>query len=224
MGYDAACTLHLDGQTARGTALLEQGVLRFRGPIRLVIPLEEISSATARDGSLAVRFGSRVAELELGAAAAKWAERITHPRSRMDKLGLKPGTTVALVGLSDPAFRAEMKERGVQIMPHALGTRVDAVFFGAEHRDVLRGFERLKDSIVPNGAIWVVRPKGQQCITEADVMASGRSAALVDVKVVNFSPTHTAEKFVIPVAKRGRVKVAGQPSGSGMRRANTDRL
>ena len=224
MGYDAACTLYLDGRAARGTALLEQDVLRFRGPLRLVISLKEISSATARDGCLAVRFGGRTAELELGAAAAKWAERIINPRSRMDKLGLKPGSTVSIVGLSDPAFRAEMKERGVQIMRHAPGKRVDAVFFGAEHRDVLESLEGLKDSIVPNGAIWVIRPKGQQGITEADVMAWGRKAGLVDVKVVNFSPTHTAEKFVIPVAKRGGLKAAGQQSGSGMRRAKIDRL
>jgi len=33
-------------------------------------------------------------------------------------------------------------------------------------------------------------------------MAAGKHAGLVDVKVVSFSDTHTAEKFVIPVAKR----------------------
>jgi hypothetical protein len=33
-------------------------------------------------------------------------------------------------------------------------------------------------------------------------MEAGHAAGLVDVKVVAFSETHTAEKFVIPVAKR----------------------
>lgn len=33
-------------------------------------------------------------------------------------------------------------------------------------------------------------------------MAAGKAAGLVDVKVVSFSPTHTAEKFVIPVKDR----------------------
>ncbi len=33
-------------------------------------------------------------------------------------------------------------------------------------------------------------------------MDAGKAAGLVDVKVVSFSPTHTAEKFVIPIAKR----------------------
>jgi hypothetical protein len=33
-------------------------------------------------------------------------------------------------------------------------------------------------------------------------MEGGKLAGLVDVKVVGFSETHTAEKFVIPVANR----------------------
>jgi hypothetical protein len=33
-------------------------------------------------------------------------------------------------------------------------------------------------------------------------MHGGKSAGLVDVKVVRFSRTHTAEKFVIPVTRR----------------------
>jgi hypothetical protein len=49
-----------------------------------------------------------------------------------------------------------------------------------------------------------VRPKGSKAITEAETMAAGKRAGLVDVKVVSFSETHTAEKFVIPVAARPR--------------------
>jgi hypothetical protein len=33
-------------------------------------------------------------------------------------------------------------------------------------------------------------------------MRAGKAAGLVDVKVVSFSATHTAEKFVIPVRAR----------------------
>ena len=63
--------------------------------------------------------------------------------------------------------------------------------------------EELKRSLKPNGALWVIRPKGRADISEAAVMAAGSAAGLVDVKVVRFSPTHTAEKFVIPLSKRG---------------------
>ena len=34
-------------------------------------------------------------------------------------------------------------------------------------------------------------------------MAAGKAAGLVDVKVVSFSATHTAEKFVDPGARAG---------------------
>jgi len=35
-----------------------------------------------------------------------------------------------------------------------------------------------------------------------DVITAGRKAGLKDVKVVGFSPSHTALKFVIPLSKR----------------------
>jgi hypothetical protein len=39
-------------------------------------------------------------------------------------------------------------------------------------------------------------------LSERRIMNEGKAAGLVDVKVVAFSPTHTAEKFVIPVKHR----------------------
>jgi hypothetical protein len=48
----------------------------------------------------------------------------------------------------------------------------------------------------------MVYPKAKREITEGDVIGAGRKAGLKDVKVVGFSTTHTALKFVIPVAKR----------------------
>jgi hypothetical protein len=54
----------------------------------------------------------------------------------------------------------------------------------------------------PNGALWIIRPKGRPEISERAAMAAGKAAGLVDVKVVGFSQTHTAEKFVIPVSAR----------------------
>ncbi len=60
----------------------------------------------------------------------------------------------------------------------------------------------LKKSLKPDGALWVIRPKGSAAISESEVMSAGKRAGLVDVKVVSFSATHTAEKFVIPRADR----------------------
>ncbi len=65
-----------------------------------------------------------------------------------------------------------------------------------------KGLNRLRTSLTPAGGIWVVAPKGVAEITEADVLAAGRKAGLVDIKVVRFSATHTAHKFVVPKAQR----------------------
>ncbi len=78
----------------------------------------------------------------------------------------------------------------------------DAIFFGVSKEAELARLEKLKGSLKPNGALWIIRPKGRPAISERATMAAGKAAGLVDVKVVGFSPTHTAEKFVIPVAKR----------------------
>jgi hypothetical protein len=50
--------------------------------------------------------------------------------------------------------------------------------------------------------VWLVYPKSLRSITEGDVLAAGRAQGLKDVKVVGFSATHTALKFVIPVSQR----------------------
>jgi hypothetical protein len=49
----------------------------------------------------------------------------------------------------------------------------------------------LERIIKRNGGIWVVWPKGQQHIRQADVMAAAKRAGLVDVKIVAFSDTHS---------------------------------
>ena len=214
MGYDATGTLKFDGKTSRGIAQLEHKDLVFRGTVRLAIPLASINAATARDGTLHLEFGGKSAELTIGAAAEKWAKRITSPPSRLDKLGVKAGMTIAAIGISDEGFLTEAAERAEKVTRRApAATRpADLIFYGVDHRDALGELAALKRLIKPDGAVWVVRPKGRKDITEAETMAAGKRAGLVDVKVVSFSDTLTAEKFVIPVAKR--------PHSTGRRNAD----
>jgi hypothetical protein len=202
MGYDAACTLELDGRSSRGTALLEHKDLIFRGEPRLRIPLSDITSARAQDGRLEIRFGGRIAFFVIGPHAAKWAERITNPPSRLDKLGVKAGMSIRFVAFDDRAFIDEVAQRGARVMKRGRSTGADLLFFGAAKREALDQLPRLVEAIASNGGIWVVRPKGVAEISDADVRAAGRHAGLVDVKVVSFSDTHSAEKLVIPRSAR----------------------
>jgi hypothetical protein len=202
MGQHAACTLRFRGHTQQGTAWLEAKELLFRGPERVAIPLKDITAATSDGGVLRVAFAGQTAQFEIGPAAAKWAERITNPPSRLDKLGIKTGMTVLPVGYTDRRFFVGVRARGARIVRSAPAGGVDAFFFGAARRDDLERLAAAARSLKQDGALWVVRPKGTKAITEAETMAAGKRAGLVDVKVVSFSDTHTAEKFMIPRSSR----------------------
>jgi hypothetical protein len=215
MGYQASCVLRIDGRSLRGTALLEQKELIFRGSERFVIPLEDVRTATADGTTLRIVFGARSAEIDVGAPAARWAERITNPPSRLDKLGIKRGMTVVVVGMRDEPFQREIEDRGARVASRAPDATADAIFYGANTHAALDRLPSLRRALKPAGALWVVRPKGRAEITEAGTMAAGTRAGLVDVKVVSFSNSHTAEKFVIPVAQRAP---AGRSSSALPRR------
>ncbi len=201
MGYDAACTLRLDGRSVKGKAVLEQHELIVRGADRVVIPIRDVTSATAKDGSLTIQFGRKTAVLELGPVAARWAQRIMNPPSRIDKLGAKAGMSVLIAGARHADLVEELNTLGLRVTTRAGGS-VDLIFYGAESRAALARLTDLRGALKAAGALWVIRPKGSKAITEAEVMSAGKHAGLVDVKVVSFSDTHTAEKFVIPRAAR----------------------
>lgn len=219
MGYDATCTLRFDGRTERGTAWLEHTDLIFRGPNRLVIPLKDVSEARADGGTLHIRFGGKRAAFDIGEAAAKWAQRITNPPSRLHKLGVKAGMRVALVGIDDAQFERELAACGAVVShraPAAAGM-VEVVFYAAHKRADLDRLQSLSRVIVTDGAVWILRPKGRPEITESDTMAAGKKAGLVDVKVVSFSDTHSAEKYVIPRHARPRRPAAAALNGVAKR-------
>ncbi len=117
-------------------------------------------------------------------------------------LGVKPEWRASAIGVDDRAFLEELEGAVGQLSVGRILKGADAIFFGATKEAELTRLPRLKASLKPNGALWVIRPKGRPEISERAVMAAGKAAGLVDVKVVSFSPTHTAEKFVIPVHQR----------------------
>jgi len=205
MGYDSACTLTTDGQSFRGIARLEHKALIFRGDTRLVVPLDAIDGVQVRDGSLVVTFGDRQAVLAIGANAAKWAQRIANPPSRLAKLGVKEGMRIAVIDVDDEALGRELVASKAVIDKSGRGGDLDLIFVGARTARDLARLGGLTARIKPGGAIWLIRTKGAAAtVSETESMAAGRRAGLVDVKVVSFSDTYSAEKYVIPVAKRGR--------------------
>lgn len=198
MGNTQKAAIRIGAKRFHGEALLETSELILRGDKRLRIPFAEMKSLAANDGTLSFRFGKDSVSIDLGASAAKWLEKIRNPKSVLDKLGVKGGQKIALVNIEDDAFRRDLESKGVTFVKK----NADVVFYGASTRADLTRLAKLRELLVPNGALWVIRPKGVKEITEGEVMAAGKAAGLVDVKVVRFSESHTAEKFVIPVSHR----------------------
>jgi hypothetical protein len=81
-------------------------------------------------------------------------------------------------------------------------TPTDLVFLAAEDLKSLARLEKLVMAIPKNGAIWVVYSKGQKHFRQIDVITAGKSVGLTDNKVCSFSTSHTALRFVIPLARR----------------------
>jgi hypothetical protein len=204
MGAEAVCRVTFNGKAGKGKARLETDVLQFRGgDIRLDIPFKQISQVGTQDGALTVTFSDGTASFALGRAAALWERKILHPPSRLDKIGVKADWTVSAIGIDDKPFLDELSSAVAIVRLGRAAAASDAIFFGATKASDLRRVAALKRRLKPNGALWVIRPKGRPEISEQAVMAAGKSAGLVDVKVVSFSSTHTAEKFMIPRSQRG---------------------
>jgi hypothetical protein len=207
MGAELPCKATFGDRSGAGRALLETTELVFRGDkkdFRFRIPFESIKKVVALGDRLIIDGPKVHAVLELGAKyAARWAEKIKNPPSRLDKLGVKPESKVCVLGVDDAQFRSELEARGAVVTAGKVVAGADLIFFAANRSAELAKLGKLKESLAPAGGIWVVRPKGVDSISEKDVLEAGKAAGLVDVKVCAFSPTHTAEKLVIPVTKRG---------------------
>jgi hypothetical protein len=202
MGKETICVVRFGKQKSEGKALLETSEILFRGEFRLKISFATLKSAKAVDGQLLLQTPEGLAILELGAAAEKWRDKILHPKSRMEKLGIKPGAKVAMLGDFDAEFIHELGACTKSVTKGKAASDSEWIFFAAASCQELTSVSKIAKSMKGATALWIVYPKGQKSITENDVLAAGRKTGLKDVKVVGFSATHTSLKFVIPLAAR----------------------
>ena len=202
MGRELQCTVRSGGKHSVGKALLETSELVFRGEPRLKIPLASLTSVAAKNGELHLKWPEGSAVFELGEQAEKWAHAILHPKSVAEKLGVKPGSRISFLRLPSPELLKDARKSAAVFSDDKPLKDSDVIFFGADTTSDLTLAKKLPPSLASNGALWIVYPKGRKEITELQVLSAGREAELLDIKVVSYSPTHTALKFVRPKAKR----------------------
>ncbi len=204
MGQEATCTMAKGRARTEGRALLESDHLLFRSDDgRTRIPFTSLTKVVAKEGRLSLTNGDGTVSLELGPLAEKWAEKIRNPRSLLDKLGVKPGMRLAIVGVEELGFEDQLRARCNDVTVGKPAKDTHIIFFAAESAKALDRLGALKKSLLPAGAIWVVHRKGKEgTLKDIEVFAAAKRAGLVDNKVASFSATHTAERLVIPLAAR----------------------
>ena len=203
MGNELKGAVRAGKERNEGKILLETSELIFRGTdYRLKIAFGEMRDVKAENGELVVETKDGVNVFEVGAHAEKWRDKILHPKSRAEKLGVKAGTRVRLLGEFEADFVKEVRAAKAQLIQTANSADVANTFFALGSKSALAALGKYAKKMKGAEALWIVYPKGKKELTEIEVIGAGRKAGLKDVKVVGFSSTHTALKFVIPVEER----------------------
>ncbi|MBX3261389.1 MAG: DUF3052 family protein [Labilithrix sp.] len=209
MGQEINTQLRLDGRIIDVTALLESDSLVFRGGATMTIPFAEMFSVEASSGWLELKTPRGLVLLELGPKAEVWREKIKNPRALVEKLGLDATKKVCVAGKLDADLRADIEASGAKVAKSARGKGFDVVFLAANAKKDLEKLPAIKETIVPDGAVWIVYPKATATgikldpeLTERAVLTAGRTLTLTDNKQVKISEDLTAVRFVIPVAYR----------------------
>lgn len=183
---------HLSDGEGEGKLLWEPPKLIFRGAHRGIYQGHALRGIAVEGADLVLSDGTRFTLPE--GQAAKWLHAIQNPPGRLDKLGVKAGQTVVVLGLEDEDFLAELSAR---VAPVEAEENIDLLFLGVED---LADFDQLEDLIgglAPKGAIWIVAEKGRTApLKDTEILAAARGFGLVDTKVCAFSKTHTALRFV----------------------------
>jgi hypothetical protein len=126
-------------------------------------------------------------------------------KSRMDKIGVKGGMRVAVMGVKDPTLSAELAEQGA--IPVTELSNLDILFYAADSADALARVDALVPMLSEKGALWIVSTKGKAATVKgAEVINTAKGHGLIDNKVVAFSPTHSSLRFT-----RAKVAVPAEP-------------
>src|SRR5437016_2508174 len=168
MGQTARTRFRIDGAAHEGEALLETDEVLLRGgkavlPVRsqrrwgqarvpvLHIPFAKIRSLRAIDGELTFDFDGHTIAIDLGPNAAKWLHKIRNPKTVVEKLGVKPGQRIALLGIDDDAFAKQLESAGATVARGRPAKNTDPIFYRADKRADLARHAKPSPSPPPHG-------------------------------------------------------------------------
>src|SRR5881394_1302101 len=148
MGNEVRGTVHTGKACHAGKILLETSELIFRGAdYRQKVTFSEMIDVEANDGQLRVKTRDSVFIFEIGAAAEKWREKILHPKTRVEKLGLKAGVRVRLLGQFETDFLKELRTRKADIIQANGSADTDHTFFAADAKSSLSAIAKFANKM-----------------------------------------------------------------------------
>jgi hypothetical protein len=185
MGAEATCRV-----SAELKVLLETDEIIVRGRI----PFSAITHVNASAGRLTLRTASGDIALDIGPAASKWAEKITSPKSLVEKLGVAQDAVVSVIGLDD----AFLEGRTGNITRGRVNAESSVIFLGVEREKDLPKIATVAAKLPAKAALWVVHPKGKTGVPDTAIFQVAKENGLTYTKVAKFSETHTAERLNRP--------------------------
>src|ERR1051325_5395618 len=188
MGKDAQVAARFADGPDEGRLQYEPPKLLFRGRARRGFEGEALKGIRAEGPELVRADGAR---FTLGETqAASWAEAISNPKGRLNKIGVKPGMRVAILGVADDLLAGELAGREAVVVDDL--SDLDLLFYAADSAAELAKVGDLVPALADKGALWIVSRKGKAAtLKDVEVMAAAKAVGLVDNKVVGFSDALT---------------------------------
>lgn len=184
MGRETKTPVSHAGGTAEARVHLDSEMLTIGPPVRAKLALGDVEAA-AGAGGLTLKAGKESYLIAMSEKeAGLWAKAIAHPPSLADKLGIKPGVGVALVG----ALPKEI----VALVPRP--EKAGALTIAAAGSLDVKALTKIAKAVPEKGAVWLVYEKG---VVKGDqLIFAAREAGLKDTKVAKISETHTGLRFI----------------------------
>jgi hypothetical protein len=200
MGREARIEYAAGRQRAQVKAHLDSFALELSGEKKLKLPLGDVKTAVADGELLKIDAGGTRFTLKLGAKdAASWAKKILNPPTLADKLGVKAGISVALVGERvaeiDAAVKAAAKVTHAASLTAAGRLAADIAVVTLAPATAEKQITAAAKAIGPKTALWFVYRKGTKPNGD-DIIGLARAAGLKDTKVARVSETHAALRFI----------------------------
>lgn len=192
MGREVKSLVTHGGASVEARAHLDGEMVTIGVPVRAKLRISGLKAVVDAEG-VVLQTGREVYRIAMSAKeAAAWVKAIENPPSLAEKLGLKAGVTVAVIGEVPGEIEALAEGAARYAAPPA---RIAAMVTLAAVKALdVKALTKIARALPEKGAVWLVYEKG---VMKGDALIfAAREAGLKDTKVARISETHTGLRFI----------------------------